>query len=455
VEVAGGFADTETRMNGQHDPNPLRPRSERIVSMQTTSERGGAEYANVDLLEALAERGYDIVLLTNLPEIAANTRFAVREIDLGPKLSRRTLLRLALRAPLLLTRVAGALRAARPIGTLVLHFKKEQLLCSLLPRRLTGRIVWAEWGPLPAQMRRGPGRWVYALAARRVSRVMAISAGTQRTVVEAGVPAFKVEVIPTLVDVEHVRFDPASRVRLREQWGVSEETLVVGCMSRFQRRKRNDVLIDSAAHLDGDVLLILAGEGEQEGLLRDRATPYGDRVRFAPNVRGHAEAFLSACDLLVFAPSPTEGEPRSIVMAQLVGVPVIATDAEGTESLIEEGGGAVVSPPHDPLALAALIDAYRADPARRLREGYTAREKAIASHDPEQTLDRIEALLGVSRHQEASTPGGHSPGSAAHEERREDGDGEQTRLHGLASRTVRRLPSTASGRRSLTMRKRR
>jgi glycosyltransferase involved in cell wall biosynthesis len=455
MEVVGSFADTKTRMNGQNEPKSLRPRSERIVSMQTTSERGGAEYANVDLLEALAERGHDVLLLTNLPEIAADTGFAVREIDLGPKLSRRSLFRLMLRAPLLLTRVGRALHASRPVGTLVLHFKKEQLLCSLLPRRLTGRIVWAEWGPLPAQLRRGPGRWAYSLAARRVSRVMAISAGTRRTVVEAGVPAARVEIVPTLIDAEHVRFDASSRERLREQWGVQEDTLVVGCMSRFQRRKRNDVVIDAAAHLQGDVLLILAGEGEQEGLLRDRATPYGDRVRFAPNVRGHAEAFLSACDLLVFAPSPTEGEPRSIVMAQLVGVPVIATDAEGTEGLIEKGGGAIVSPPHDPLALAALIDAYRTDPARRLREGYTAREKAIARHDPEQTLDRIETLLGVSRHRQMSSPGGHSAGSAAHEERREDVDGEQARLHRLGAHVVRRLPSTASGRRSLTMRNRR
>ena len=35
----------------------------RIVSIQTTSERGGAEYANVDLLDALAGRGHDVVLL--------------------------------------------------------------------------------------------------------------------------------------------------------------------------------------------------------------------------------------------------------------------------------------------------------------------------------------------------------------------------------------------------------
>jgi glycosyltransferase involved in cell wall biosynthesis len=372
-------------------------RRERIVSLQTTDERGGAEYANVDLLDALVARGQDVVLLTNVPEIATGTEVAVREIDLGPKLSRRSVVSLALQTPLILLRIARALRDVGPVGTLLVHFKKEQLLCSLLPSRLTGTIVWAEWGPVPPQMRSGPARLLYSLAARRARRILAISEGTRRTVVDAGVPAGKVDVVPNLVDVHAVEFDAMSRARLRRSWGAGERTVVVGCISRFQRRKRNDVVIDAMADLEGDVLLVLAGEGEEERSLRERAAPHGDRVRFVPNVRGHVEAFLSACDLLVFAPSPTEGEPRVIVMAQLVGVPVIATDSEGADGLVFPGGGTIVSPSHDSRALAAVIDAYRADPERRRREGETARRRTLESHDPERTLRMVEGVLGPPR----------------------------------------------------------
>ena len=163
---------------------------------------------------------------------------------------------------------------------------------------------------------------------------MAVSEGTRRTMVEAGVPAEKVIVVPNLVDAEEVCSIRAAARSLRGAWGAGENTLVVGCVSRFQRRKRNDVAIDAMAYSERDLLLVLAGEGEQEQALRARAAPYGDRIRFVPNVRGHVEAFLSACDLLVFTPSPTEGEPRVIVMSQLVGVPVLATDPEGAVGLI-------------------------------------------------------------------------------------------------------------------------
>jgi glycosyltransferase involved in cell wall biosynthesis len=376
----------------------------RIVSIQTTEERGGAEYANVDLLQALRRHGHDAVLLTNVPDIADGTGVPARAIDLGPKLASGSVGRVVARAPFSLVRLARALRAERPVGAVLLHFKKEQLLCSLLPRRLTGEIVWAEWGPLPIPMRRGPARWAYVLAARRVREILAVSEGTRRTMVAAGVPAEKVKVVPNLVDTDNVTFDPVGRETLRRAWGTQEQTLVVGCVSRFQKRKRNDVAIDAMAHIDGDVRLVLAGEGEEEAALRERAAPFGDRVRFEPNVRGHVESFLSACDLLVFTPSPTEGEPRIIVMAQLVGVPVIATDPEGAEGLIPPGGGTIVSPSHDPRALAETIEAYRGDPERIKREGELARAITRETHDLEKTLDSVKAALALDNEEVSAPP---------------------------------------------------
>ncbi len=368
----------------------------KIVSIQTTGERGGAEYANVDLLDALVARGHDVLLLTNMPELAQGTRVPVRQIDLGPKLARRSALRVALQAPLIAIRIARALRAERPFGAVFSSFKKEQLLVSLLPSRLTGLIVWAEWGPVPLPLRHGPARAAYTLAARRARRILAVSKGTADTVVDTGVPPEKVLVLPDLVNLHQVVSDPDGGAELRATWGVREHTLVVGCVARFQRRKRNDVVIDAMAHLDGDVLLVMAGEGDEEQALRARAAPYGDRVRFVPSVRGYVDAFLSACDLLVFAPSPTEADrPRVIVMAQLVGLPIVATHPEGAETLRSSGAGTIISPHNDPRALAQAVAAYRDDPERRRREGEIGRRTILEAYDPELTLRAVEDALGL------------------------------------------------------------
>ncbi len=368
----------------------------RIVSIQTTGERGGAEYANVDLLEALRRRGHDVRLLTNLPDLADGTGVPVQSIDLGPKLSRRTARSVATDALPVVWRLGRALAKERPVSATFLHFKKEQLLTALLPRRLTGRIVWAEWGPVPPPMRQGVPRFLYALAGRRAQSILAVSEGTRQTVIAAGVPARKVSVMPNLVDLDAVAYDEAGRRELRAQWGLADDAFVVGCISRFQRRKRNDVVIDALAYAGDDVRLALAGEGEEEDELRRRASPYGDRVRFVGSVRGDVERFISACEVLVFAPSPTEGAPRVIVMAQLVGVPVIATDGEGAVGLIPPGGGMIVSPSHDPAALGQALADYRSDPERRSREGAVARAATLEMHDPERILRDVERALGLS-----------------------------------------------------------
>jgi glycosyltransferase involved in cell wall biosynthesis len=366
----------------------------RVASVMTSDERGGAEYANVDLLGALATRGARSVLITNQPDVTQGVRVRVHVIDLGAKLSRRTVRRVTLATPRNLIRLARALFAEGPLDATLVHFKKEQLLSALLPRRLTGRLVWAEWGPLPSEFRSGPARLAYVAAARRAARILAVGESTARTLIDAGVPIERVEVVPGLADIQMIERDLAARAAQRAEWGANLTTFVIGCMTRLQGKKRTDVVVDALAYLDGEVLLVIAGDGEQEAALRERAAPYGERVRFVSTPRGWADRMLSACDVFAYAPSPTEADrPRSLVMAQLAGLPVVATAPEGARNLAADAAGAVAAPPNDPRAYAALLRLYRDDPERGWREGGAGRAAALARHDPERTLERVEAAL--------------------------------------------------------------
>jgi glycosyltransferase involved in cell wall biosynthesis len=102
---------------------------------------------------------------------------------------------------------------------------------------------------------------------------------------------------------------------------------------------------------------------------------------------------LSGCDVVVFCPSPTEGEPLAISMGMLTERPVVATAAEGATGLIQPGTGAIARPDHDPVAVAALLASYRADPQLARGEGRAARELAASRHDPGAVAELAEALL--------------------------------------------------------------
>jgi len=374
----------------------------RIVSVLTSPARGGAEFAAVWLLDALAERGHEAVLLTNLPELCSGTRVSARQLEIGPKLSRASYRRLLLSGPRLGAELRRALRRERPYDVLLLHFKKEQLLTLALPRSLRATCVWAEWGPLPTPLRSGIANLVYRLAARRVDVVLAVSEGTRATLVAAGVDERKAFVLPNAVRIEEHGYNEAARREIRGRLGIAADAFVIGALTRLHEKKRNDVLVEAAARLEGDVHLILAAEGESESELRRLARPLGTRAHFLPSPGKEAANVISAFDLAVFCPSPTEGAPLSVILPMLCGRPVVATGAEGARDLLLTGCGLILEPENDVSTLADALACYQRDPDRRGREGRAAREHAVSTHSAGHVAAEFERILSAIHTREKS-----------------------------------------------------
>ncbi len=368
----------------------------KIVSVMTTDSAGGAEFAALEMLEALRQRGNETVMLTDMPAIGRDTGVRVAPIAIGPKLSVRSWPGLMARWPLLLRRLSRALRAEAPYDVLLLHYKKEQLLARSLPADLRATLVWAEWGPVPFPLRRGLPRRAYLSAARQTPLVMAISAGTRDSVTDVGVDPAKVVVVPNVLRTEEIRYTEEGRARVRAQLGIPADAFVVGCISRFHPKKRNDVVVNAVRELveDGaDAHLILAGSGETEPELRALAAPLGERAHFIPTPGAEVPDVLSAFDVSVFCPSPTEGAPRAVILGMLASRPCLATGAEGVADIITPEIGGIAAPENDPAALRELLSRYVEDPARVQREGTAARAHAERTYAAPVVAETIEGLF--------------------------------------------------------------
>ena len=366
----------------------------KIVSVMTTDSSGGAEFAALEMLEALRQRGHRTVMLTDMPGIGRDTGVEVLPIALGPKLSTGSWVGLALRWPLLLARLRAALRAQAPYDVLLVHYKKEQLLAYMLPASLRGTVVWAEWGPVPFPLRKGLQRRAYLAAASRVPLVMAVSEGTRRSVTDVGVDAEKVVVVPNVLRTDEIQYTERGRARVRAELGIPAEAFVVGCISRFHPKKRNDVVVSAVCDLDDPrVHLILAGDGETESQLRSLAAPLGERAHFIATPGREVPDVLSAFDVSVFCPSPTEGAPRAVILGMLANRPCLSTGAEGVSDMITPEIGGIADPENDPASLRALLVRYLDDPQRAAREGAAARAHAERTYAAPVVAELIEGLL--------------------------------------------------------------
>jgi glycosyltransferase involved in cell wall biosynthesis len=360
----------------------------------TTNAAGGAEFAAIEMLDALAERGHEVAMLSDVAAIGRGTRVRVSPIEIGPKLSTRSWRSLVGHWASYLWRLRRELERQLPYDVLLVHYKKEQLMASSLPGRLRQTLVWAEWGPVPYQLRRGIPRQAYVAASRRAKLVMAVSAGTKASVESVGVSPSKVIVVPNVVDVNSIRFSQSGRQATRERLGIPADAFVVGCISRFHPKKRNDVVVDAVLALkDPLVHLIMAGAGEKEAALRAHATPLGDRAHFVPTPTDEVADVLSAFDVSVFCPSPTEGAPRATILGMLAGRPCLSTGREGVADMIRSEFGAITEPENDPAALTAVLKRYLADPDLGARQGRAARRWAEQRFAAPVVAATIEHLL--------------------------------------------------------------
>ena len=171
-----------------------------------------------------------------------------------------------------------------------------------------------------------------------------------------------------------------------------QDAFVVGCISRFHPKKRNDVVIDAVAALP-EAHLVLAGAGETEVALREQSRGMGDRAHFISTPGADVDEALSTFDVLVFCPSPTEGAPRAVILGMLAERPCVATGAEGVADMITPDFGAICSPENDPDALTDVLRVYLQDPELRAAHGRVARSLAEAKYAAPVVAEGIEHMF--------------------------------------------------------------
>ena len=87
--------------------------------------------------------------------------------------------------------------------------------------------------------------------------------------------------------------------------------------------------------------------------------------------------------------SHIENSPNSVCEAMMLGLPVIATNAGGTSSLLDDGKDGLLYQDGDPYILAGRIAMLASDFALATRLGQTARRRALKRHDPQNVTNEL------------------------------------------------------------------
>lgn len=172
-----------------------------------------------------------------------------------------------------------------------------------------------------------------------------------------------------------------TRTRVRRELGLPEDAIVAITVANLRREKDYPNLL-RAAHLalreEPRLVVLAVGQGPLEGEVHElhESLGLGGGVRLL-GYRTDVPDLLAASDLFVLA-SAHEGLPVSIMEAMVAGLPVVATAVGGVPEAVTDGETGVLTPPHDPDALARALVAIARDELLRSRMAEAARERGSA-----------------------------------------------------------------------------
>jgi glycosyltransferase involved in cell wall biosynthesis len=183
-------------------------------------------------------------------------------------------------------------------------------------------------------------------------RVVAISEAVRRVLVDDGVAADRIAVVPSGVDLDSLR---RTRPRgIRSRLGLAEATPIAINVGALTPEKDHVTLLRAAGAARPaapELRWLLAGEGPERPALERIVSEAGleDRVHFLGHDPEPRELIRDAT--LMVHSAVEEGLGTTILDAMALGTPVVATAAGGVAELLAGGAGLLV-PVRDPSALA-------------------------------------------------------------------------------------------------------
>lgn len=201
-----------------------------------------------------------------------------------------------------------------------------------------------------------------------VRAYVANSQGARRFLIEHGFAKARIEVIPNGVEI---RADASSSRAKNDEVSIVQ-------VARFIPRKRQDITIRAFAQASRGLTarLVLIGDGPTLRQHERLAAALGVQADFQGRLSNdQVLKELREADIFVLS-SLWEGMPGAVLEAMASGLPVVATDVNGTNEAVVDGETGLLVPPDDVGALADALQSLIKDPDRREALGANGLKRA-------------------------------------------------------------------------------
>ena len=188
-----------------------------------------------------------------------------------------------------------------------------------------------------------------------------------------------------------------SREQVREEFGFSDDAIVVGKIARLFHLKGHKYLVEAAKLViaqNKNIHFLLVGDGALRETIESQIEAGGLQKHFhftglVPPT--DVPKYLGAMDILAHT-SLREGLARALPQALLAGKAVISFDIDGAREVCLTDKTGILTAPKDVQALSHAIVRLAEAPELREQFGATGRAKCREMYSHQRMTDRIRAI---------------------------------------------------------------
>ncbi len=385
----------ETAPNNLPCENPLLKSKPRVLMILPWMTIGGADTFNLDLLQELTRRGWDITVATTLqgdhswlPQFAHSTpdifilHHFLRLVDY-PRFLRYLI------------------QSRRPDVVLLSHSELGYLLLPYMRAFCPGSTYLDFCHNVEEYWKSGGYPQMSTTSHEQLDLTVASSQYLKKWMVQRGADANRLEVCYTSIDPEEWQADRRVRAKIRQELAINNETPVILYAGRLCRQKQPKVFAQTMKQLHDQGLefrALVAGDGEDRPWLEHFVYHHhlGEQVQLlGPASRERMRALMMAADIF-FLPSAWEGIALTMYEAMACGLTVVGADVGGQQELVTKECGVLLPRGEEQVevqqytkSLAELL----AEPSRRAVMGQRARDRICEEFRLEGMGDRMLALF--------------------------------------------------------------
>jgi glycosyltransferase involved in cell wall biosynthesis len=386
--------------------NVLQKNKRRILLLLPWMTCGGADKFNLDMVEQLTQRGWEVSIATTLagdsswfPQFARHTP----DIFILPHFLRLVDYPRFLRYLIQSRQVDAVLISNSELGYLLLPYLRSQ--CP--------NVMFLDYCHIEEEYWKNGGYPRMAVEYQELLDCNVVSSThLKEWMVDKGADPQRIQVCFTNIDTNRWRPDPEQRVTVRRELKIEEDVPVILYTGRICAQKQPRVLAETMLRLvrkQIPFIGLIAGDGPDHEWLRSfvKKQKIGDQVHLLGTVSNERVRELMAGADIFFLPSLWEGISLSIYEAMACGLPIVGADVGGQRELVTPECGVLITRSDEPTETEQYAEtlALLLQNRERCRDmGQAGRQRVESSFRLEQMGERMMSLVDEAIHLHSTQP---------------------------------------------------